>query len=237
MAEERKITSFTTPILVALLVVAAFLVGAFFTKIQYLEKGKGGTAQVSPTPAEVAEQPAVLGAEQIAKLTETGQVLGEEKAEVMMVEFSDFQCPFCARYAKETFPQIGKEYIKTGKVRYIFHHFPLSFHQYAQKAAEASECAGEQGKFWEMHDKIFENQEKISVADLKKYALELGLNSSDFNSCLDSGKFKNKVQTDLNLGQSVGVQGTPAFFINGQLVSGAQPFANFKTLIDAELEK
>ncbi|MFZ5366121.1 MAG: DsbA family protein [Patescibacteria group bacterium] len=235
--EEKKITNFTVPILVVLLAVAAFLAGSFFTRIQYLEK-KPGTAQVSPTP-EAAGQPTpvVLGEEEIAKLVETGQVKGEETAKVTMVEFSDFQCPFCARYAKETFPQIEKEYIKTGKVRYIFHHYPLSFHQYAQKAAEAAECAGEQGKFWEMHDKIFANQEKITVADLKKYAQTLELPLADFNSCLDSDKYKNKVQGDVSLGGSVGVSGTPAFFINGRLVSGALPYENFKVIIEEELGK
>lgn len=239
MAEEKKITSFTVPILITLLAVASFLAGTFFTKIQYLERGKAGTAQVTPTPEVAAGQPSaeVLGAEQMAKLVETGQVLGEEGAKVTIVEFSDFQCPYCAGYATETFPQIEKEYIDTGKVRYIFHNFPLTFHQYAQKAAEASECAGEQDKFWEMHDKIFANQEKITIADLKQYATALGLDSTDFNSCLDSNKFKDKVQADLELGESVGVSGTPAFFINGRLVAGALPFESFQQVIEEELGK
>jgi len=237
--EEKKITNFTVPILVVLLAVAAFLAGAFFTRIQYLEKGKAGTAQVTPTPEVAAGQPTpvILGAEGIAKIAETGQVLGEEKAKVTIVEFSDFQCPYCARYTTETFPQIEKDYIKTGKVRYIFHNYPLTFHQYAQKAAEAAECAGNQGKFWEMHDKMFEIQEKLTVADLKAYATSLGLNSSEFASCLDSGTLKDKVQADLDLGQSVGVEGTPAFFINGKLVAGAMPYENFQSMIEEELGK
>jgi protein-disulfide isomerase len=123
------------------------------------------------------------------------------------------------------------------KVRVVFKHFPLSFHKNAQKAAEASECAAEQGKFWQMHDKIFENQQLLSFDQLKAWAKDLKLNISQFNSCLDSGKFAQKVQADMQEGAQKGVDGTPATFVNGILVSGAQPFEAFKQMIDQELAR
>lgn len=225
-------------ILVILLAGVSFFAGTLFNKIRSLEGGQKGSVQVTPAPQAAARPtPQVLGVELIAKLGETGQAKGKETAKVTMVEFSDFQCPYCGRYSSETFPKIDKEYIQTGKVRYVFHHYPLPFHQNAQKAAEATECAADQGKFWEMHDRLFVDQEKLAVADLKQYATTLNLRTSDFNACLDSGKYQNKVQDDLKLGQSVGVNGTPAFFINGRLVSGAQPFESFKQIIEEELGK
>ena len=121
------------------------------------------------------------------------------------------------------------------QVKYIIKNFPLSFHPEAQKAAEASECASEQGKFWEMHDKMFENQKLIGIAQYKTWARELKLNGSKFDSCLDSGKYASKVQADFNEGASKGVNGTPATFINGQLVSGALPYASIKQVIDQAL--
>lgn len=160
--------------------------------------------------------------------------IGPEDAPVTIVEFSDYQCPFCAR-AEPTIEQVLKEY--EGKVRLVYRDFPLSFHQNAQKAAEATECADEQGKFWEYHDKLFENQDALDVNNLKQYAKDLGLDSSKFDNCLDSGKYTEEVQKDLADGQSLGVSGTPAFFINGRLVSGAQPFSAFKQVIDGELAK
>ena len=135
----------------------------------------------------------------------------------------------------DTLPLIEKEYIDTGKVKLVYMHFPLGFHPNAQKAAEASECAGEQGKFWEMHDKIFENQAIMSVSNYKIWAKSFGLNSEEFDFCLDDGKYEDKVQEQLAYGSSLGVTGTPGFFINGKPLSGAQPFSAFKQIIEAEL--
>ncbi len=159
--------------------------------------------------------------------------IGPKDAPITIIEFSDFQCPFCAR-AAPTVKQILKEY--DGKVRFVYRDFPLSFHQNAQKSAEAAECADEQGKFWEYHDKLFENQNALEISNLKQYAKDLGLDSSKFDSCLDSGKYTKEVEKDTEDGQKYGVTGTPAFFINGKLVSGAQPFKNFATIIDSELK-
>jgi protein-disulfide isomerase len=167
-------------------------------------------------------------------------VKGSPNAKVTIVEFSDFQCPFCARFATQTLPQIEEKYIKTGKVKLVYRDFPLNFHQYAQKAAEAAECADEQGKFWEYHDILFQKQFEWSSAGeskFKEYAQQLGLNTQKFNQCLDSGKYANEVQKDYNDGLKYGVSGTPTFFINGIGVVGAQPYNVFEQIIEQELNK
>ncbi len=170
-------------------------------------------------------------------LADDDPVKGSENAPVTIIEFSDFQCPFCGRFFSQTLPLIESNYIKTGKVKLIFRDFPLGFHQYAQKSAEAAECADEQGKFWEYHDKIFENQAALSSANLKQWASEIGLDTNKFNDCLDSGKMASEVKKDMSDGTAVGIRGTPGFIINGKLVSGAQPFSVFQQIIDAELAK
>jgi protein-disulfide isomerase len=167
-------------------------------------------------------------------------VKGSPNAKVTIVEFSDFQCPFCARFAAQTLPQIEEKYIKTGKVKLVYRDFPLNFHQYAQKAAEAAECADEQGKFWEYHDILFQKQSEwatVGESKFKEYAQQLGLNTQKFNQCLDSGKYANEVQKDYNDGLKYGVSGTPTFFINGIKVVGAQPYSVFEQIIEQELSK
>lgn len=159
--------------------------------------------------------------------------MGPADAPVTMIVFNCFQCPFSKRHSG-TLLQILETY--GDKVRIVFRDFPLGFHQYAQKAHEAAECADEQGKFWEYHDKLFENQRALDVASLKQYASDIGLNTAQFNDCLDTGKYASEVQKDMQDGQSYGVRGTPATFVNGRMISGAQPFSAFKAVIDAELE-
>ena len=159
---------------------------------------------------------------------------GPKGAPVTIVEWSDFQCPFCGRVGP-TIKQIEDTY--KGKVRIAFKQQPLPFHSNAQVAAEASLAAHEQNKFWEMHDKMFANQQALDRPNLEKYAQELGLNMAKFKAALDSGKFKEKVQKDSAEGMKVGANGTPTFFINGQKVEGAQPFDAFKAVIDRELAK
>jgi len=159
---------------------------------------------------------------------------GPEKAPVQIVEFSDFQCPFCAR-AIGTIKQVQQTY--GDKVRLVFRDFPLSIHQNAQSAAEAANCANEQGKFWEYHDKLFANQHALGGDQLKQYAKDLGMDSAKFDACFDSSKYDADVQQDMSEGSDLGVSGTPAFFINGRFVSGAQPFEVFKNIIDEELER
>jgi protein-disulfide isomerase len=163
----------------------------------------------------------------------TGPAKGPEGAPVTIVEFSDFQCPFCSR-AIGTVEEVLKAY--PDKVRLVFRQFPLEFHKQAPKAAEAALCANEQGKFWQMHDTLFANQKELEVPKLKEYAKKVGLDSAKFDKCLDSGEKAAAVQADQADGQKAGVNGTPAFFINGILLSGAQPFDEFKNVIDDELK-
>lgn len=162
---------------------------------------------------------------------------GEKDAPVTIIEFVDYQCPFSSRFAREILPQIERDYIKTGKVKFYLRDYPLAFHQYAQKAAEAMRCANEQGKFWEYHDKIFQNQKDLNEESLKKWANELGLETERFNDCLKKEKYKDAVRKDFADGQSAGVRGTPAFFINGKILRGAQPYEQFKKAIDEALGK
>ncbi|MFH1834859.1 MAG: thioredoxin domain-containing protein [Methanobacteriota archaeon] len=154
-------------------------------------------------------------------------------AKVTIVEYSDFQCPYCSRVVP-TVKKIEETYGEDVEV--VFKHFPLAFHSYAKKAAEASECARDQGKFWEYHDKLFENQNKLDKDSLKKYAGELGLDANTFNKCLDSGTKTALVENNFEEGKSLGVTGTPSFFINGQKVVGAQPYEKFAEIIDVMIE-
>jgi protein-disulfide isomerase/copper chaperone CopZ len=184
----------------------------------------------NPQPSPDARNTAIQNFE----ITKDNHVRGDFEAPITLVEFSDFECPFCGRH----FPTLNKilsDY--KGKVRLVYKHFPLSFHPNAQKAAEASECASEQGKFWEYHDKLFENQTSgYSLEKFKQWARDLGLNVTKFNDCLDSGKYAQKVQADYQEGLQKGVNGTPATFVNGQLVSGALPYEVFKQIIDSALK-
>ncbi len=172
--------------------------------------------------------------------------LGPANAKVTIIEFSDYQCPFCRSFWRETLSQIKQEYIDSGKsVKFVYRDFPLSsIHPLAQKYAEAAECTQDQNKYWEMHDKIFQEQDKLgrgtignyAVSDIKRWAGELGLNGSEFNQCLDSGKYAEEVKKDFDDGSKAGVNGTPTFFINGKSLVGSQPFESFKAIIDQELK-
>lgn len=170
-------------------------------------------------------------------LTDDDEFEGDPNAPVTIVEFSDFECPYCARFYNQAYQQIKEQYIDTGKVKFVYRDFPLGFHKDAQKAAEAAECAGEQDKYYEMHDLLFEKGVDGGVSAFKQYAEELDLDTTEFNQCLDSGTMAGEVQKDMRDGQALGVQGTPAFFINGKLLSGAQPFEVFQQVIEEELAK
>ena len=159
--------------------------------------------------------------------------MGPANATVTITEYSDFECPFCGQ-AEPTVKQIIDKY--PNDVRVIYKQFPLSqIHPYAEKAAEASECAADQGKFWEMHDVMFSNQNNLYTNSLKDYAKQIGLNTDDFNKCLDSGAMKSRIDNDLREGGSAGVRGTPAFFVNGHMISGAQPFSVFDSAVQNAL--
>lgn len=163
-----------------------------------------------------------------------GPTRGPKDAPVTIVEFSDFECPYCGS-AFETVEQVMNAY--AGKVRLVYRQFPLSFHPHAAKAAEASLCAADQGKFWEYHDVLFKNQKKLDPTDLKAHATEVGIDAQKFGQCLDSGDKKAAVDADQKAGLAAGVGGTPAFFINGIFLNGAQPIDEFKKVIDGELAR
>jgi protein-disulfide isomerase len=173
-------------------------------------------------------------------------VRGDRAAKVAVIEYSDFQCPFCGRYAKETFPQVEADYVATGKVKYVFHDLPLEFHKYAFKAAEAAHCAGEQGKFWEMHGVLFQNQAALAPEQLPGYAKGLGLREAAFQQCLDSGKFAAAIKDDISEAGKVGISGTPTFLVgivqpgDGRVkvvkkLVGAKAYSDFKAALDGAL--
>ena len=167
-------------------------------------------------------------------------MLGSADAKILMIEFGDYQCPSCRMFWKDIEPRLKKEYIDTGKVKLVFRDFPLTgIHPEAVLAAEAVNCARDQNKYWEFHDKVFREQYnkgddviRLKPADLKKWAKDLKLDQASFDQCLDSEKYKNEIVKDKMEGEAAGVQGTPTFFINGHVVGGAQQYPDYKKLID-----
>ena len=224
-ASSDKFWKITTVVLIALLAVFLWRSGSI--------SGNSPAAGAVVGNAPGAPAPKV----DMKALADDDAVKGDPKAPVTIIEFSDFECPFCGRFYSETLGKIDTQYIKTGKVKLIYRDFPLSFHAQAQKAAEAAECAGEQGKYWEMHDQLFGEGVQGGVASFKQFAQQIGLNTAKFNDCLDGGKMAAEIRKDFSDGQKAGIQGTPGFFVDGQLISGAQPFEVFQQIIDAALAK
>jgi protein-disulfide isomerase len=236
MTEEQKnetitikkdsLWKYSTFILGALVIIGAFVVFSG-------NNGSPTTGNVANTGDTPGQQLPAQGAKsQIS--ADDDAVLGDKNAPVTIIEFSDYECPFCARFHSQTLPQLKKEYIDTGKAKLVYRDYPLAqIHRQATIAAEAAECvrdeAGNDEAYFEYHDTIFENQQSVNEANLKLWAQQQGF---DINKCLDSGKFKSEVQKDL---QDGGQLGTPTFFINGKQLRGAQPFSAFKQIIDAEL--
>jgi protein-disulfide isomerase len=172
-------------------------------------------------------------------------MLGRADAPVTLVEFSDYQCPFCQRFFATTLSALKKHYVDTGKVRYVFRDFPLDqMHPQARKAAEAAHCAGEQSKYWEMHEVLFQNQRALAPPQLAEHARTVGMDGSKFDECLSSGRHGTRVDRGLADGAVVGVQGTPTFvvgktkpgdFVEGTPIRGAQPLETFRRIIDQTL--
>lgn len=185
--------------------------------------------------------PPTLTAEQMEKLIDDDAVLGEKSAPITIVEFSDFQCPYCARFFRDTLGLIEKDYIKTGKVKFVYRDLPLPSHPQALPAAEAAECADEQGKFKGMHDLLFLNQPEWSgnpEADkvFAGYAKQLGLNEKTYGECLKDQEHLQEIQKDYLDAANLNIDGTPGFYINGKFLSGAMPYATiFKPIFEAEL--
>ena len=255
MSEETGISikkttlwKFGTFLFLGLFVISLFT-GGFGNILSGKSSVNGNVVAVpsNPTPTGVPSQPS-----QVSASVDDDAVLGNKDAPVTIIEFSDYQCPFCRKFWTETLPSIKTEYIDTGKAKLVYRDFPLtSIHPAAQPAAEAAECVREKGgdsAYFKMHDKIFQEQNKIDGGDpnngpvrgtaqfgateLKQWAKDLGY---DIGSCLDSGKYRNEIQKDLADATAAGGQGTPYFVINGKPLSGAQPYSAFKQVIDAEL--
>lgn len=202
--------------------------------IQREARGRRAKEVFSKLKREAGYVVALEAPPKIRKVVDTsGPTRGGKNAKVVIVEFADFECPYCAR-AHETVSTVLKAY--GDKVRIVFRHYPLSFHPKAPRAAEATACADEQGKFWELHDSLFETQE-IDEDALVMQARNAGVDEKKFSECLKSGRMAGLVKRDLAAGQQAGVSGTPAFFINGIQLSGARPEEEFRELIDAELAR
>jgi predicted DsbA family dithiol-disulfide isomerase len=204
--------------------------------VSFLKERKGAEARKALVDKLRAEHkvelmlpPLLLPKVEVAAV---GPSRGDAKAPITIVEFSDFECPFCGR-AEDAVKKVLSTY--GGKVRLVYRDYPLPFHGHAQKASEAALCAQDQGKYWEMHEKLFANQRALEVAQLKQHAKELGLEAGKFDKCLESGEKKAEVDASKKAGEEAGVNGTPAFFINGRPLSGAQPYEKFKEIIDHEL--
>lgn len=199
-----------------------------------------------PDPAIVDDQPAAPAQVFDPAEIEDDSVLGNADAPITVIEFTDYQCPFCSRHYEQTFGSIKSDYVDSGKVKYVIRDYVLPFHPNAQKAAESAECAGDQNKYWEMHALLFAKQQEWSPSTdgptvFKQYAADIGLNAATFASCLDDGVNAEEVKKDMADGQAAGIDGTPGFWIVGpdgqtKQISGAYPYETFKTAFDGMLE-
>lgn len=235
--------------LIAAIIFAALVIGGSMTFLGVQMSGNNSDPEIAKLKAELntaksgkKENPTITASRE--ELIDDDAVLGEKDAPVTLVEFSDYQCPYCRRNFTQTLPDLKKNFIDTGKANLVFRDFPLSFHADAIPAAMAAECAREQGgddTYFQMHEKIFSGitDGSIPEANLKKYAAELSLNTSKFDTCFSSQKYKDEIQKDMTDGSRLGINGTPGFILtNGKtskLISGAQPFSAFKAEIEAML--
>ncbi len=226
----------------------AVSIGLMGLIVGYSLSGASGvtTARLAPAApgadAPAADAPA---APATPPTTDDDAVLGDADAPVTLIEFSDYQCPFCQRHFTETFGKIKAEFVDTGKVKYVVRDYPLSFHPNAEPAAEAAECAGDQDKYFEMHEQLFRNGGAWSnLPDPKptfeQYATAIGLDLADYRACMEAGTHKQEIQQDMADGSASGVSGTPGFWVlnadgQGEMISGAQPFENFKAAIERQL--
>ena len=235
--------SISTP--ASVIIGAAIIAGAILytdSPLNFRLRGYDVNNTSNPSPSVGQPNPSQVGGEipVVADVT-AGNLpfLGDANAPVEVVEWADFQCPFCGKFYSEVEDQIIKDYVNTGKVKFAYRDFAFLGDE-SKWAANAARCANDQGKFWQYHDYLFnnqngENQGAFSKENLKKFAATLGLNTSKFNSCVDADTHATEVEADVQAGQSVGVNGTPATFVNGKLLSGAQPYDQFKQAIEAAL--
>jgi protein-disulfide isomerase len=197
-----------------------------------LRNDKAPAVAGEPDPAAAAAddtQPTVGG---VPGITADDHVLGNPNAKVVLIEYSDFECPFCSRHIP-TMQQIVDDY--GDEIALVFRHFPLSFHPDALPAAVASECAAEQDKFWEFHDELFANNTELGDNLYEQIAKDLGMNVGDFQDCLDDNNYETQIKAEMAAGAAAGVSGTPGTFVNGQLVKGAVPYDSFKSIVEQAL--
>lgn len=230
-------TAFATPLAI---IIAALMVSGSILYSSSPSSGTGTSAAIANN-GDGGQQVVDIDMEE---LVDDDPVLGNADAPVTIVEFSDFQCPFCRSFFTNTHSQIISEYIDTGKAKLVYRDFPLEFHAAARISAMAAECADDQGKFWEYHDHMFLEQAKggsgtitYGSSELKRWARDIGLNGGQFDQCLDSEKYGDEVDKDFEDGQRAGVSGTPSFLINGRILIGAQPFSAFEQAIEAALNE
>jgi protein-disulfide isomerase len=227
-------------------IVSAVIIGAALIVAGVLIAGPKGSSNktadgvvAGSTLPSTSGQPSAPQASQAPKVAVTwgDTPILNKNAKVQLIQFSDFECPYCGKFYTETFGQIKTNYIDTGKIAFEHRDYPLPFHANAEKAAEAARCALEQSdaKYWSIEEWMYKNQTTLDIATLKNTAKTLGLNTSKFNTCLDTGKYAAAVKKDSDAGTGYGVQGTPSFFINGELFVGAQPFSAFQQKLDAAL--
>ncbi len=192
-------------------------------------------------------QPAATNVQNVVLTIDGYPSKGSQSAKLILIEFTDYQCPFCGRHFQQTSPQIERDYVNTGRVRYVVRDFPIeSIHKDALKAAEAAHCAGEHGQYWEMHARLFNGQNALTADDLSTYAGALGLDVQNFRRCLDSNKYTAKIRQDLAEAQKAGVQATPSFLLGVaepdgssvkvvKMIAGAHPYTVFKGVLDSLL--
>ena len=230
MAIRRRLPNILMVIQLVLIVVMIFQLNVISDRIGTLTGdvvADGGSADVV---VDLGAGTADPGEYENTFDIEGAPVLGDlDKAKVTIIAFSDFQCSYCAT-GEATMNALAAKY--GDDVAIVFKHFPLSFHQYAQMASEASMCADNQDMFWEYHDGLFENQASINPGYLTELAGELGLDTAEFDTCLETGQYTAYVNADFTYGTQVGITGTPGFFVNGELVKGAQPQSVFEGMID-----
>lgn len=245
MKKYSPVKNFLNPLVLVLAGIVVLVIGAalggMFVKIQYLES-KAGTAPSTPAATAPSAPSAPSAPQKVdVKVTANDPVKGNPNAKLTIVEFADYQCPFCERFFKDAEPSILKDYVETGKAKFVFKNLAFLGKE-SVDAANAALCAKEQNKFWEYHDKLFtsqqgENQGAFASDKLKGFAAALGLNAGQFNDCLDKQKYSAQVQADQAEASKNGFNSTPSVAVGATPIIGAQPYAQFKTAIDAELTK
>ncbi|MFA6437173.1 MAG: DsbA family protein [Candidatus Paceibacterota bacterium] len=235
MESQKNIFVIAISIIVAGLVIGG---AVLYNGSQVAKEQKADLTDTLPLPPDEVNVPTTITID-----TKGHPFIGKEDAPVTIIEVSDFECPFCKTFAAETMPKLKETYIDTGKVKFFFVDFPLPYHPNAQKAAEAALCYVDQGKdYYDIYKKLYEKSDALEVENLKIYAKDLKVDTKKFNACLDDGKFADQVKASFeNINKVVQESnltnfGTPAFFVNGKPLIGAQKFDAFQGMIDDELE-